>query len=108
MSFNKSEHVADSLISSCGVLPLAGSMDRVREREMVSPGDFSGWRCCLMAVQGCFAQFPLQNCGWVMLVELGDQHMVAGFQQRKGRVGGAAQHPTGGRMICSSPPKENP
>lgn len=64
-------------------------MDKVREREMVSPGDFSGWRCCLMAVQGCFAQFPLKNCGWGMLVGLGDRQVVAGFQQGKGRVRGA-------------------
>ena len=42
-----------------------------------------------MAAQGRFAQFPLKNCGWVMLVGLGDQHVVAGFQQRKGRARGA-------------------
>lgn len=34
MYFNKSEHVADSVISSCWVLPLAGSVDKVRGREM--------------------------------------------------------------------------
>lgn len=27
---------------------------------------------------------------------------------KKGRVGGAAQHPAGVRMLCSSPPEENP
>lgn len=35
MYFNKSEHVVDSVILSCGVLPLAGSVDKVRGREMV-------------------------------------------------------------------------
>lgn len=84
-------------------------MDKVGEREMVSPGGgFSGWRCRLMAVQGRFAQFLLKNWGWVMLVGLGKQQAVAGLQQRKGRVGRAAQHPAAGRMLCSSPPEENP
>lgn len=41
-----------------------------------------------MALWGCFAQFALKNSGWVMLMGLGDQKVVPGFQQRKVRVGG--------------------